>query len=52
MSCKGVPMHRIQEILRLSRTMKRSLREIVTDRPNGATHDRVNGASGRCVFSS
>ena len=27
-------------------------KEIVTDRPNGATHDRVNGASGRCVFSS
>ena len=24
----------------------------VTDRPNQATHDRVNGASGRCVFSS
>ena len=30
----------------------RTIPRNVTDRPNGATHDRVNGASGRCVFSS
>ncbi|MHB8422950.1 MAG: hypothetical protein ACYC9S_13520 [Leptospirales bacterium] len=44
MSCKGVSMHQIQEILRLSRTMKRSLREIPWPLPEGWTEQTLRNA--------